>query len=310
MFKGIKFVPDNTHFDFIGHALWAYVLSAIIIIGSFVAIAVNGLNFGIDFTGGTLIEIRTEQAPDLSLMRSELNNLDLGDVSLQEFGAPNDILIRLPQQDGDETVQQAAIEKVRATLDANFQGVEYRRTEFVGPQVGEELKRDALYAIIFSILGIMGYIWVRFEWQFGVSSLVALFHDVIGTVGLFALTGMPFDLTSLAAVLMVAGYSVNDTVVIFDRIREMLVKYRKKPMPEIINIAINSTLARTIMTGMTTLLALACLWVFGGEVIRGFVVSLVFGIIIGTHSSIFVAAPILLYMNVRPKDLKETAVQA
>lgn len=303
MFKGIKFVPDETHFDFIGHAIWAYLISAVIILGSLAALAINGLNFGIDFTGGTLIEIRTQQeAPDLAKMRSDLNNLDLGDVSLQEFGAPNDILIRLPQQDGDETVQQAAIEKVRATLDTNFEGVEYRRTEFVGPQVGEELKLDALYATIFAILGIMAYIWVRFEWQFGISSLVALFHDVIGVLGLFALTGMPFDLTSLAAVLMVAGYSINDTVVIFDRIREMLVKYRKKSMREIINIAINSTLSRTIMTGLTTLLALASLWLFGGEVIRGFVVSLVFGIIIGTHSSIFVAAPILLYMRVGPKD--------
>ncbi len=307
MFKGIKFIPDDTHFDFIGHALWAYVLSAIIIFGSIAAIAINGLNFGIDFTGGTLIEIRTQETPDLSVMREELNNLNLGDVSLQEFGAPNDILIRLPEQEGDETVQQAAIDKVRATLDTHFQGVEYRRTEFVGPQVGDELKLDALYAIVFSVLGIMAYIWVRFEWQFGISSLVALFHDVIGTVGLFAITGMPFDLTSLAAVLMVAGYSINDTVVIFDRIREMLAKYRKKSMPEVINIAINSTLSRTIMTGMTTMLALGALWVFGGEVIQGFVVSLVFGIIIGTHSSIFVAAPILLYMNVRRKDAKESA---
>lgn len=308
MFKGIKFVPDDTHFDFIGHALWAYLLSAFIILGSIAALAINGLNFGIDFTGGTLIEIRTEVAPDLSKMREELNNLNMGDISLQEFGAPNDILIRLPQQPGDELVQQAAIEQVRTTLDANFEGVEYRRTEFVGPQVGEELKEKAFLAMVLATLGIMAYIWVRFEWQFGVSSLIALFHDIIGTLGLFALTGMTFDLTSLAAVLMVAGYSVNDTVVIFDRIREMLVKYRKKPIVEVINLAINSTLARTIMTGMTTLLALACLWVFGGEVIRGFVVSLVFGIIIGTHSSIFVAAPILLYMNVRPKPLPESAV--
>lgn len=308
MFKGIKFIPDDTHFDFIGHALSAYIISAIIVFGSLAAIAINGLNFGIDFTGGTLVEIRTQQeAPDLAKMREELNQLDIGDVSLQEFGAPNDILIRLPQQEGDEAAQQAAIEKVRTSLNEHFEGVEYRRTEFVGPQVGKELKIDALYAIIFSVLGIMAYIWVRFEWQFGVSSLVALIHDVVGTVGLFALTGMPFDLTSLAAVLMVAGYSINDTVVIFDRIREMLAKYRKKSMTDVVNLAINSTLSRTVMTGLTTLMALGALWVFGGEVIQGFVVSLVFGIIIGTHSSIFVAAPILLYMNVRPKDAKESA---
>jgi preprotein translocase subunit SecF len=306
MFKGIKFIPDDTKFDFIGHALSAYIISAIIVFGSLGLIATKGLNFGIDFTGGTLIEIRMPDAPDLSKMREDLNNLEIGDVSLQEFGAPNDILIRLPQQQGDETAQQVAIDKVRATLNANYENLEYRRTEFVGPQVGDELKRDAMYAVIFSIIGIMGYIWFRFEWQFGVSSLVALFHDVIGTVGLFALTGMPFDLTSLAAVLMVAGYSINDTVVIFDRIRETLLKYRKKPMPEIVNIAINATLSRTVMTGCTTLMALAALWIFGGEVIQGFVISLVFGIIIGTHSSIFVAAPLLLYMNVRPKQLKES----
>lgn len=299
MIKGIKLIPDDTTFDFIGHRFFAYALSIIVVLGSLGLLATKGLNFGIDFTGGTLIEVRVSETPDLQKLRTDLNNLDLGDVSLQEFGAPDDLLIRLPQQSGDQDIQQAAIDKVRATLDSSYESVDYRRTEFVGPQVGKELKLKGLYAVLFSMLGILAYIWVRFEWQFGVAALAALMHDVIGTLGLFALTGMTFDLTSLAAVLMVGGYSINDTVVIFDRIRETLVKFRKQPLPEIINISINSTLSRTIVTGLTTLLALVALWAFGGEVIQGFVNALIFGIIIGTHSSIFVAAPLLIYMKVK-----------
>jgi preprotein translocase subunit SecF len=299
MIKGIKLIPDETRYDFIGHRYIAYALSFIVVFGSLGLLATKGLNFGIDFTGGTLIEARVSETPDLQKLRGDLNNLGLGDVSLQEFGAPDDLLIRLPQQSGDETAQQAAIDKVRGVLDGQYTSVDYRRTEFVGPQVGEELKLKGLYAILFSMLGIMAYVWFRFEWQFGIAALAALMHDIIGTVGLFSLTGMTFDLTSLAAVLMVGGYSINDTVVIFDRIREMLVKYRKQPLTEIINISINSTLSRTIVTGLTTLLALVALWAFGGEVIRGFVNALIFGIIIGTHSSIFVAAPLLIYMKVK-----------
>ena len=319
--KGLRLIPQETNFDFIGHRYFAYALSLVVVFGSLFLVFTKGLNFGIDFTGGTLIEIQTEETPDLAQLRSTLNGLGLGDISLQEFGAPNDILIRLPdQKESDEAVaarekcleesaqaescppsaQKLAVDKVRESLSGIFgEKVDYRRTEFVGPQVGSELKQQALYAVLFSILGILVYIWFRFEWQFGVAAIAALMHDVIGTLGLFALTGMNFDLSSVAAILMIAGYSINDTVVIFDRIRETLRKFRKKPLPEILNRAINDTLSRTIVTGLTTLLALLALWLFGGEVIQSFVDALIFGIVIGTHSSIFVAAPLLLYMNLR-----------
>lgn len=305
--KGIRLIPFGTNFDFWRHRWSGYIISLIVILGSFGLIAGKGLNFGIDFTGGTLIEIRTETPANISTMRGELSALGLGDISIQEFGAPEDLLLRLPQQTGDEQAQQQAIERVRAVLDENYSPVDYRRVEFVGPQVGDELKRQGLLAVFFAMLGIAAYIWFRFEWQFGAAALIAVIHDVIGTVGFFALTGLTFDLAALAAVLTVAGYSVNDTVVIFDRIRDTMRKYRKKPLVEIINRAINDTLARTVVTGLTTLLALSALAVFGGEVIRGFVLSLIFGVVIGTHSSIFVAAILLMYMKVRPEKLDENA---
>lgn len=305
--KGIRLIPFGTNFNFWGHRFFAYAISFIVIAGSVGLIATKGLNFGIDFTGGTLIEIRTEQAADIPAMREELNALGFGDISIQEFGAPEDLLLRLPQQAGDETVQKQAIDGVRAALDARYAPVEYRRVEFVGPQVGDELKRQGLMAVLLAMLGICVYIWFRFEWQFGIAALAALLHDVIGTLGFFSLTGLTFDLAALAAVLTVAGYSVNDTVVIFDRIRDTMRKFRKKPMIEIINRAVNDTLARTVVTGLTTILALSALAVFGGEVIRGFVLSLIFGVVIGTHSSIFVAALLLMYMQVRPEKMDESA---
>lgn len=297
----IHWIPSNTNVNFIGHRYLAYAVSIFIILASIFLITTKGLNFGIDFTGGTLIEIRVDDdAPDLTKMRNDLNALGLGNISIQEFGAPNDLLIRLPEQKGDNTVQQAAINTLKDSLEMKYEeGIDYRRIEYVGPQVGEELKRKGLYAVIFSILGMLVYIWFRFEWQYGVSAIVALFHDSIATVGLFALMQWEFNLSTVAAILMIAGYSINDTVIVFDRIRENLRKFKKKPLPQLLNESINDTLSRTIMTSGTTLLALFALWIFGGEVIRGFVNALIFGIFIGTHSSIFVAAPILLFMNIR-----------
>jgi len=310
----INWIPQNTKYDFIGHRLPAFAVSIIIIIASIFLISTKGLNFGIDFTGGTLIEIQVEDnAPDLAKMRTELNGLGLGNISIQEFGAPNDLLIRMPEQAGDNLVQQEAIATVKNSLEDKYEeGIDYRRIEFVGPQVGEELKKKGLYAVIFSILGMLVYIWFRFEWQYGVSGVVALFHDSIATMGLFALMQWEFNLSTVAAILMIAGYSINDTVIVFDRIRENLRKYKKMPLEELLNISINDTLSRTIMTSGTTLLALIALWAFGGEVIRGFVNALIFGIFIGTHSSIFVASPLLLYMNIRrkKKDPMLTEAQA
>ncbi len=299
----IRLVPAETRIDFIGKRVITYVLSLVLILGSVGALATKGLNFGIDFTGGTLIEIQVPEAPDLGALRVMLNELDLGAVSLQEFGHPRDLLIRLPQQEGDEVAQQAAIQTVRAAIDGYFDGqADYRRVEFVGPQVGEELRRAGIMAVLFALAGILGYVWFRFEWQFGVASISAVSHDVLITLGLFALLQWQFDLATLAALLMIAGYSINDTVVIFDRIRENMRKFKKKVMEDLLNLSINQTLARTIMTSVTTLLALIALWVFGGEVIRGFVNALIFGIVIGTYSSMYVASPILLLMNVRRKE--------
>jgi preprotein translocase SecF subunit len=301
----LRLIPDDTKLDFWGHRLYAYAMTGLVIFGSIFLLATKGLNFGIDFTGGTVIEVQVPVDPDLAKMREDLNALNLGEISIQEFGEARDLLIRMPQQDGGPDEQQAAIAKVNDTVSASFKGqgdVDFRRTEFVGPQVGEELKKDGLIAVVLAIVSIAGYIWFRFEWQYGLSATVALFHDMIGVLGLFSLTQMQFDLSTLAAVLLVGGYSINDTVIIFDRIRENLRKYKKMALPDVINMSVNQTLARTLMTSGTTLMALFALWFFGGEVIRAFVNALFFGIAIGTHSSIFVAAPLLVYMKLRPDN--------
>ena len=296
----LRLVPEDTHISFIEKRLFAFALSALIIVGSLGLAFTKGVNFGIDFTGGTVIEIEVQKQPDLAELRGVLNDLDLGGVSIQEFGAPTDLMIRMPQQSGTAEERQAAIQKVRGALEQSFpDGVDYRRVEFVGPQVGEELKKAGLLSILFSLAGILVYIWFRFEWQFGVAAIIALAHDTIATIGLFSVTQMEFTLATVAAILMIAGYSINDTVVVFDRIRENLRKYKKKPLPEIFDLSVNQMLSRTLMTSLSTLLALVALWFFGGEVIRGFVNALIFGIVIGTYSSIFVAAPSLVYLNVR-----------
>jgi preprotein translocase subunit SecF len=303
--KFIEFVPHDTKIDFFGHRFYALFASLIILGGSFFFLTVKGLNFGIDFSGGTVIEIKTETTPDLSHMRETLNGLGLGEVSIQEFGTPDNLLIRMKQQEGDDVAaaQKAAIEKVQATLNEEFgEGkVDYRRTEFVGPQVGKELKIAGLLAVLIAISGIQAYIWIRFNWQYGVGAMLALIHDVVGILGLFAVTQMHFDLSTLAAILLVAGYSINETVIIFDRVRETLRKYKKMPMQDVINYSINSTLPRTLMTSGSTILAILALWLFGGEVIRSFVSALFLGILIGTHSSYFVSSLSLYYLKLRPE---------
>lgn len=308
----IKFVPEGTKIDFFGHRWYAFLMSVIIIFGTTFCLMTKGLNLGIDFTGGTVIEIETPVTPDIAALRSDLNGLKLGEISIQEFGTPQNLMIRMPQQDGGTEAQQAAIQKIHDVLDEKFaEGkVDYRRTEFVGPQAGEELKRTSLIAIIVSMIGIMGYIWYRFEWQYGVGAMLAILHDVVGTLGLFSITGMHFDLATLAAILLIAGHSINDTVIIYDRVREILRKFKKMPMDEVINLSINQTLPRTIMTSGLTLLAVIALWIFGGEVIRSFVMALFFGILIGTHSSYFVASPALYYLNLRKSKSNAVAEEA
>lgn len=308
--KFIPLIPHDTKIDFFGHRFYAMFASLVIIGGSILCMAVKGLNFGIDFTGGTVIEVQTPVDPNLPDLRKQFEELDLGEISIQEFGAKTALLIRMRQQEGGPEAQKAAIDKVRGVLDTAFgEGkVDYRRTEYVGPQVGSELKKAGAYATVFAILCIMGYIWMRFNWQYGIGALLALIHDVVGILGLFSLTQMPFDLSTVSAILLVAGYSVNETIIIFDRVRETLRKYRKMPMEEVINFSINSTFPRTIMTSGSTLLALLALWLFGGMVIQSFVSALFIGILIGTHSSYFVSSPALYYLKLRHKPEEQEVV--
>ena len=298
--KGHRIFSDTLNIDFMRHKMFGFALSAIVILGTIGLLATKGLNFGIDFTGGMIIEIQVEPAPDLSILRADLNDLELGSIAIQEFGSPNDVLIRVPQQDGGPDAQKAAEQSIRQVLDGVVDSnVDYRRVEFVGPQVGEELIQAGVMAVIFSIFGIMAYVSVRFEWQFGAAAIIALIHDVFAIIGFFALTQKQFDLATVAAILTVAGYSINDTVVIFDRVRENLIKFKKLPLIDLANKSLNETLSRTLLTSFTTFLALGALWLFGGAVIRGFVDALMVGVIVGTYSTIFVALPKLLWLGVK-----------
>jgi preprotein translocase subunit SecF len=268
----------------------------------------KGLNYGIDFIGGTLIEVRSTTGPaDLAAMRAKLEALHLGEPSLQGFGSPSDVLIRLPQQPGGDAAQTKAIQQVR---DALGPGMDYRRVEVVGPSVGSELIRAGVLATVLSLGAIMLYIWFRFEWQFGVGATIATLHDVITTVGLFAIFQLEFNLTTLAAILTIAGYSINDTVVIYDRVRESMRKYRTMPFRELINLALNETLSRTILTVSTVALAVLALLFFGGQVLRGFSIAMLWGIVIGTYSSLFIAAPLLYYVQPNRRAIAKSETTA
>lgn len=301
VFKGLQFVSPKVNIGFIKLRYAAYVLSLCLVVASLSLLFTRGLNFGVDFTGGMLVEIQVagDAQPDLTQLRSEIAAAGIGGASIQEFGSSQDLLVRLPAHgEGMDQAQQEALQDVFVQT-YGAEGFDVRRTEFVGPQVGEELKEQGVKAVLFSLLGILAYVWFRFEWQFGLSSVVALLHDVIFILGFFALTQIEFNLSTVAAILTVAGYSINDTVVVFDRIREDLRRYKKKPLAELFNLSINQMLARTLMTSVTTLLALGALYVFGGEVLRGFISALLVGVVVGTYSSIFIAAPLLLLMNIR-----------
>ena len=293
--RGLRFIPADINISFIPKRIMFFIFSAVLITSSVGLFLTKGLNYGIDFQGGILMEVRTDKAADISAMRTTLGNLGLGEVALQEFGQPTDVLIRVQRQEGGEGAQQAAVEKVKAALGS---GVDYRRTEFVGPKVSEELFWDGVKAVSLAILAILVYIWFRFEWQFGLGAIVALTHDVLSTIGIFALLGLEFNLSTVAAVLTIAGYSINDTVVVYDRVRENLRKYKKKDFGELLNDSVNQTLSRTVMTSVTTLLALLALYFLGGAVIKDFSFAMIWGVIIGTYSSICLAVPMLMYLNV------------
>jgi len=298
MFR-LKLVPAKTSLRFMERRKIAFVLSALLIIGSVAMYFSQGLNRGIDFEGGIMVEVKTDGPADLGRMRNLMNGLGLGQVALQEFGSPDDVLIRVERQPGGAEAQQAAVETVKSALDPEFPGINYRRVEFVGPTVSGELVEAASIAVLTSVAIMLIYIWMRFEWHFSVGAVIALVHDVVITLGMFSVTGIEFNLASVAAILTIVGYSINDTVVVYDRIRENLRKYKKLPLPDLLDVSINDTLSRTVMTSVTTLLALVALFIFGGEVIRGFAFAMIWGVVIGTYSSIFVAAPILMVLGLK-----------
>ena len=291
--RPIHFIPADTKIDFVAKRWWAFSVTIILVLITIGALAIKGLNLGIDFKGGILIEAKAPQAVDIPALRTELSTLNLGEVSLQQFGAPTDVLIRIQRQEGDEGAQMKAISTVRDKLGTSY---EYRRVEVVGPTVGTELLHAGILATVLAMLAISLYVGLRFEWQFGVAALIATFHDVLTTVGLYAVLQLDFNLTAVAALLTLAGYSINDTVVVFDRIRETLRRQKATSLRDVINDAVNQTLSRTTMTAGTTLLALLPLVFMGGPTLINFSAALTWGILVGTYSSIYVAAALLLYM--------------
>ena len=303
----LRFFKTTPKLPFMSYRRPAAIASAVLAVLSLVLALTVGLNFGIDFRGGTLMEVRTPVAADVGQLRSELGGLGLGEVALQEFGSPNDILIRIERQAGEGNEQALAVEAVKAELiDIYGDEVSFRRTEFVGPKVSGELLTAGVLAVSLSLVAILVYVWFRFEWQFGVCAVVALAHDVVLTVGLFSITRMEFNLATVAALLTIVGYSLNDTVVVFDRIRDNLRRYKKLQMRELLDRSLNEILSRTLVTSMTTLLALVALFVIAGGAIQGFTVALIWGVLIGTYSSLYIATPLLLAMNLRRQDDTET----
>jgi preprotein translocase subunit SecF len=293
----LRIVPDDTKFDFMRFRHVSFPISAVLSIIAILLYFFVGLNFGIDFVGGTLIEVQSKTGPaDLAKMRAALGGLGLGEVQLQEFGSASDVLIRVAQQPGGEEAQQVAINKVREALGSD---VEYRRVEVVGPRVSTELLAKSTIGLGLAIFAILIYLWFRFEWQFALGAMIANVHDLVLTIGYMSLMQIDFDLSSIAALLTILGYSINDTVVIYDRIREMLRRYKRMPIADLLNISVNSTLSRSIITHVTVTLALLALLLFGGHAIHNFIATMIFGVVlVGTYTSIFIASPILIYLGV------------
>ena len=296
MFGLNKIIPTNSNYDFMKLKNYFIYLSIFLIVISLFLLSFRGLNLGIDFKGGTLVEVTTKNS-DIGELRSILSP-HFNDVSLQEFGNSQTIIIRLQNNSNEESIE--TINKVKDLINDKVE--EFRRSEFVGPTISSELLWKGLQAISFALIAILFYIWLRFEWQFGFGAVVALTHDVLFTLGVLSLLKIDFSLASIAAILTICGYSINDSVVVYDRIRENLRKYKKLDMKELFNISINNTLSRTVMTSLTTLIALFSLYFLGGEVIRPFAFAMVIGVIVGTYSSIFIAVPTLLLFKFRPQD--------
>ena len=295
----VRFVPDNTNYPFMSWRRYAFGLSAAASIAAVALFFSVEMNYGIDFRGGTSIEVQAKSGAASSAdVRGRLNELNIGDVQVQEFGADSNLLIRVEGQKAGDNAEQSVVEKVRGELASDY---DFRRVESVGPTVSNELAWYGTLGVLASMFAMLIYIWFRFEWQFGLGAIIATVHDVTMMIGLYVITGIEFNLTSIAAILTIVGYSINDTVVVYDRVRENLRKYKKMPIEQLLNLSMNQTLSRTILTGVTTLLALVALYLFGGEVIRSFTLAMIFGIVVGTYSSVFVAGPLLILFKLRPE---------
>ena len=300
----MRFLNRKTNIDFMSQRRVALVFSVVMLTVSIVSLAVRGLNFGLDFTGGTLIEVGYPNAPEIADVRANLEGAGL-DAVVQTFGAATDIVVRIPPSDSEESSAELST-RVLAALSQGVEGdIDMRRVEFVGPQVGDELTEQGILAVIYAMVGVFLYVMFRFQWRFSVGAVAALLHDVLITMGVLSIFQIEFDLTVVAAILAVVGYSLNDTIVLFDRIRENFPRYRKRTPLEVVNTSVNETLSRTLMTSTTTLMVLFALFFFGGEIINGFSFTLITGVIIGTYSSIYVASTVLLLLRVSKFDLLE-----
>jgi preprotein translocase subunit SecF len=295
--KYLRLIPSDTNIDFLKYKKFAFLFSLLILLGTVFSLLFNSLNYGIDFKGGILLELRSKNvnSPDINDLRNRISSLDVGEISIQKFGKETDVLVRIQKQEGDEKNQIKVIERVKTLTIEDY---DIRRSEFVGPVVGEELKFAGILAVCLALLSIMIYIWFRFEWQFSIAAIIALSHDVFSTVGLFSILQLEFNLATIAAILTTAGYSINDTVVIFDRVRENLRRYKSKDHYFIYNKSINETLSRTVITSVTTLIALLIIFFFGGAVLADFSLAMIWGVLIGTFSSIFVAVSLLTFFNI------------
>jgi preprotein translocase subunit SecF len=304
-----KYFPHATKIDFVGARFFAFALTGLLFIGVVLSLSIYGLNLGIDFQGGLLIEARSEKKIDIAEVRKKVSALNLGDVQVQNVGGENGVMIRAERPPGDETAQGKAMEAIKAALGP---GYKFERQELVGPKVSEGLFRDGMIATGVALLLIAIYVWVRFEWQFGVAGLVATAHDVTMALGVYAISGLEFDLTAIAALLTLAGYSINETIVIFDRLRENMRRYKKTDFKELINISVNQNLFRTMMTGGATLIAVLPMLIFGGESLFAFTLAICFGIIVGTYSAIYVSSSLLIYMPAirRWRDEKDAKAAA
>jgi preprotein translocase SecF subunit len=306
MFKPIRLIPDDTKIQFMRASRFGFFLSGLLCAASILLFAFLGLNYGVDFKGGTNFVIRFPQAVNLDELRTQMNELGVGEVEIQGFGEPTDVSIKIEAQDDDEA-QKAVASKVKAALGPN---VEYLSEDSLGPKVSGELTEQGTIAVVTAIIAIVIYIWFRFEWQFSIGAVVSLLHDVLLTIGLFSILRLDFNLSIIAAILTIVGYSLNDTVVVFDRIREFMRKYKQMPLADLIDFSINSVLPRTLLTSVTALLALLALYIWGGEVLRGFTFCMIWGVLIGTYSSIFIASPILILLGTNRDSLGGVRVKA